>query len=83
MSVIVKGMEMPKSCEWCFARVRCYWCEGYKYYCVLATDDAEGWRRDEVPQARPKWCPLEEADPIHRNPEDAYREDFGKESDNE
>lgn len=27
--------------------------------------------------------PVSQYDPIHRNPEDTYREDFGKESDNE
>ena len=68
MSVIVKGMDMPKNCCDCDF-------EAYPrgvHYCQLVMRAIESLDR-------PDWCPLEEAEPIHRNPEDAYREDFGKE----
>ena len=76
MSVIIKGMEMPKNCGSCpFYSVesesKCYVSRHFVEYIDLPKG-----------RSRPLWCPLEEVEPIHRNPEDAYREDFGKESDN-
>ena len=70
MSVIIKGMDMPKNCCDCVFEEK-GWC------CAV-----DGIRRVESID-RPDWCPLEEAEPVHRNPEDAYREDFGKESNND
>lgn len=105
MSVIVKGMDMPKSCRECpFVMVSTQWTYPYAITCVASP-------RREITStlSRQSWCPLVElpntdlvdADTVefwgehehgyrwtgkivvHRNPEDAYREDFGKESDNE
>ena len=87
MSVIIKGMDMPDNCRECPLRVM------GNDECII-TKKTYNWGLND----RPKDCPLEEAPDIaivvakqtgyptivvHRNPEDAYREDFGKESDNE
>lgn len=71
MSVIVNGMDMPKNCYYDCPFEEDGWC------CAV-----DGIHR-VVSKDRPDWCPLKEAEPVHRNPEDAYREDFGKESDHE
>lgn len=91
MSIIIKGMDMPKNCGSC------------PFYSVESESKCYVSRRFveyiDLPKGRPRplWCPLEEAPDItivvakqtgyptivvHRNPEDAYREDFGKENDN-
>ena len=60
MSIIIKGMDMPKSCRECLMRVRCSDCVCCNDYCVFEPEEAEGWHCDEVPQTRPNWCPLVE-----------------------
>ena len=60
MSIIIKGMDMPKNCGNCRMKMRCSDCVCRNDYCVLAPDDTEGWQPDEAPQDRPDWCPLEE-----------------------
>lgn len=53
MSVIVKGMEMPKSCS------KCRWFDmggGYGYQCTLLHKSFDMWNKISV--ARDKECPL-------------------------
>ena len=72
MSIIIKGMDMPKSCRECpFVMVSTQWVYPYAITCVASP-------RREITNtlSRQSWCPLEEAEPVHRNPEDAYREDM-------
>ena len=52
MSVIVRGMEMPKNCGCCLLAVLRF--EGY--YCA-AQDEREKYDFDQV-ESRPKDCPL-------------------------
>ena len=59
MSVIVKGMEMPKSCS------KCRWFDmggGYGYQCTLLHKSFDMWNKISV--ARDKECPLIEL-PLH------------------
>lgn len=75
MGVIIKGIKMPTSCRECpFVMVSMRWEEPYAITCVVTP-------RREITNTlfRQSWCPLEEVEPIHRNPEDAYRKDGRKE----
>lgn len=45
--------------------------------------DGGCWIRYKMFEKAIRNAPTIEAEPIHRNPEDAYREDFGKERDND
>lgn len=67
MSVIIKGMEMPKSCEDCgFYGIECEGgCALTKYY-VLRKKDED----------RPKWCPLVDLPEPHGNLVDADTVEF-------
>ena len=61
MSVIVKGMEMPKSCS------KCRWFDmggGYGYQCTLLHKSFDMWNKISV--ARDKECPLIELPPHGR-----------------
>lgn len=80
MSVIVKGMDMPKDCGECPLAIQAYPIGNTQSWYLACMPLGQG--RTVKIRTRPDWCPLEEAEPIHRNPEDAYREDFGKESEN-
>ena len=60
MSVIVKGMEMPKSCS------KCGWFDmggGYGYQCTLSHKSFDMWNKISV--ARDKDCPLVEIPTPH------------------
>lgn len=94
MSVIIKGMDMPYGCANCsFVSEVTYDSKGWaKYFCKVDVDGVRGksvtnevisMNEGNLSAIFPDWCPLEEAEPIHRNPEDTYREDFGKENDND
>ena len=61
MSVIVKGMKMPKSCS------KCRWFDmggGYGYQCTLLHKSFDMW--NEISVARDKDCPLIEVPPHGR-----------------
>ena len=56
MSVIVKGMEMPNTCEECQES-----CEiGSNLFCLVTNDGNKwGWKKSDVGfYMRPDWCPL-------------------------
>lgn len=56
MSVIVKGMEMPNTCEECQES-----CEiGSNLFCLVVNDENKwGWKKSENGfESRPVWCPL-------------------------
>lgn len=56
MSVIVKGMEMPNTCEECQES-----CEiGSNLFCLVVNDENKwGWKKSENGfESRPDWCPL-------------------------
>jgi hypothetical protein len=56
MSVIVKGMEMPNTCEECQES-----CEiGSNLFCLVVNDGNKfGWKKSENGfESRPNWCPL-------------------------
>ena len=56
MSVIVKGMKMPKNCDECDFVQR-----GFDDWCYLTTVDVpEELQRDA--ETRPEFCPLEEVE---------------------
>lgn len=61
MSIIVKGMKMPKSCS------KCRWFDmggGYGYQCTLLHKSFDMW--NEISAARDKDCPLIEVPPHGR-----------------
>lgn len=63
MSVIVKGMRMPDTCEEC--QVSCE--VGSDLHCQV-TDDGNkwGWKKSENGfESRPDWCPLVELPEKH------------------
>lgn len=56
MSVIVKNMEMPNTCEECQES-----CEiGSNLFCLVVNDENKwGWKKSENGfESRPVWCPL-------------------------
>lgn len=56
MSIIVKGMEMPNTCEECQES-----CEiGSDLFCLVVNDGNKwGWKKSDVGfYMRPDWCPL-------------------------
>lgn len=56
MSVIVKGMEMPNTCEECQES-----CEiGSNLFCLVVNDENKwGWKKSENGfESRPVWCPI-------------------------
>lgn len=60
MSIIVKGMKMPKSCS------KCRWFDmggGYGYQCTLLHKSFDMW--NEISVARDKDCPLIEVPTPH------------------
>ena len=63
MSVIVKGMRMPDTCEEC--QVSCE--VGSDLYCQVTDEGNEwGWKKSENGfEARPDWCPLVELPEKH------------------
>ena len=68
MSVLIKGMEMPKSCYWCPLGINCDACEGYEYYCA-ALSERIGYENEEPRVPRDKrrdGCPLIEIPPHGR-----------------
>ena len=61
MSVIVRGMEMPKSCEECNFCVNGFTDEAPIYECACQSDDMVSVLVDyngEPFDFRPDWCPL-------------------------
>lgn len=56
MSVIIKGLDMPKSCAWC---PLCYDYSEYEYFCA-GTDDALDLTQADLRYERPDYCPLVE-----------------------
>lgn len=65
--IAIKGMEMPSNC------CECPMMNGDGDYCEAAGYVLFGTELGK----RPDWCPLIEIPDSPRNPEDAYREDFG------
>ena len=60
MSILIKGMEMPKSCS------KCRWFDmggGYGYQCTLLHKSFDMW--NEISVARDKECPLTEVPTPH------------------
>ncbi len=56
MSVIIKGLDMPKSCAWC---PLCYDYSEHEYFCA-GTDDALDITQKDLRYERPDYCPLVE-----------------------
>lgn len=70
MALLIKDMEMPKSCGVCeYNRQRNGW------VCV-ATLFPYRWKPIENPLIRPNWCPLTEI-PNHPTPDNQLLEDAG------
>ena len=72
-SVIVKGMEMPKSCS------KCGWFDmggGYGYQCTLSHKSFDMWNKISV--ARDKDCPLVEIPTPHGRliDVDGFKQDY-------
>lgn len=62
MSVVVKGMTMPKDCGECKI---CYFSAGAlipNYFCGATRKFADPWKYGACKGKRPDWCPLEEVD---------------------
>lgn len=74
--IAIKNMTMPENCFSCpclnIAACRCRAVVG-------ASKEIEPMDLFK----KPEWCPLADLPDTPRNPEDAYREDFGKETNNE
>ena len=71
--IAIKGMEMPKICKGCAFY---YLDTRDNPWCGIRDRDLNEWY---IFHQKPDWCPLVELPDTPRNPEDAYREDFGKE----
>lgn len=56
MSLIIKGLDMPKSCAWC---PLCYDYSENEYFCA-GTDDALDLTQNDLRYERPDYCPLVE-----------------------
>ena len=52
MDILIKGMEMPKSCY------TCQFCDNYEGSFCLATNDEHQIDHMTAIRRRPKWCPL-------------------------
>lgn len=78
MSVLIKGMDMPKSCRQCNLMIDCDGCEGYPCYCSVLSkyigykEDVHTDNRREdyplVPVPPPAQAPEPEPDPEERIP---------------
>lgn len=60
--LLIKGMEMPKSCKECELMMDCDSCEGWEVVCVL--QGSFGYLRDLPKDRRDESCPLVEV-PAH------------------
>ena len=49
MSIIVKNLEVPETCVWC------YFYDKVNFYC-----EATRRRIYKIDNPKPKWCPIEE-----------------------
>lgn len=67
--IAIKGLEMPRSCDVCPFIVHGI---GDSFICRAADRSIY-----VITNGRQDWCPLIEIPDSPRNPEDAYREDFG------
>lgn len=78
MLVAIKGMEMPSSCAECRFTEHGN-IDEFTIWCGLTNARLGNWGnfRTTWHKERRKSCPLVEIPDSPRNPEDAYREDFG------
>lgn len=62
MSVVIKGMTMPKDCGECKI---CYYSAVAlipHYFCGVTHNRADPWKYGAFTGKRPGWCPLTEVD---------------------
>ncbi len=62
--LLIKGMEMPKSCKECELMMDCDSCEGWEVVCVL--QGCIGYLRDLPEDKRLEDCPLVEVEETKR-----------------
>ena len=60
MSVLIKGMDMPESCEYCHLASEVDVVQGVAYGCKCTMRIREIWC-----EKRPEWCPLVEMPTPH------------------
>ena len=82
MSVLIKGIEMPKSCVDCPCSLNMFFCRALDGREVTDRTGIE-FKEDGIVVSRPDWCPLVEAPGKHGQliDVDAFKTEYGMKND--
>lgn len=82
MSVLIKGIEMPKSCVDCPCSLNIFFCKARECRPITGGNGIEP-TDDAIQVSRPDWCPLVEAPGKHGQliDVDAFKTEYGMKND--
>ena len=80
MSVLIKGIEMPKSCVDCPCSLNMFFCRAWDGRAITDRTGIE-IKEDGIVVSRPDWCPLVEVPEKHGDLIDTDRQTVGRPGD--